>query len=72
MMDETELRQWLARKREDREGWEEPGGHLIPTEPDIDARARVRMRLDMQIYTLMMVLGFPRAVCEAQGRKADW
>jgi len=41
-------------------GWAHPDGYLIPTEPDPDERARIRMRLAVKIDTLMMVLGMSR------------
>lgn len=59
------IKEWLRAQQESRAGWEEPHGHLVPTEPSRMARHLIRMRLDVQIATLMRVLGYPRAQVEA-------
>ena len=38
-------------------GWQEPSGYLVPTEPDIAARAITRIELRIAIDTLTYVLG---------------
>jgi hypothetical protein len=65
------LQSLLYIQDEARVGWIEPDGWLTPTEPDADERRLIRMRLDVQIATLMMVLGYPRDEIEAVNRRAE-
>jgi hypothetical protein len=39
------------------EGWAEPDGIMVPTEPDPAERRKTRLQLKAAIYTLSRVLG---------------
>ncbi len=56
MMSETAIRERIAQHRANLEGWREPDGWLVPTEPDSDERERVRARLRTAIAELERVL----------------
>jgi hypothetical protein len=47
----------LAQHRRNLAGWEEPGGHLVPTEPDPGERVCIRNNLRAAIQELETVLG---------------
>lgn len=57
MMSEAAARALREQHRQNLEGWREPDGHLLPTEPDPDERERTRERLRVAISTLNRVLG---------------
>lgn len=42
----------LGWHRDNLEGWKEPDGYLIPTEPDLDERRRVRAHLMVAVEVL--------------------
>jgi len=70
MLSEREVRQFMEVQRESLEhGWAEPGGYLLPTEPDPEKRQGVRERLAVQVYTLMRVLEVPRVELEAFAKR---
>ncbi len=70
MLDEATVRLMLAHAIDSMDGWQEPGGALVPTEPDPDERARVRHRLAVHIHALMVVLEFPRDELDEAARLA--
>lgn len=57
MMSEAAIRERIAQHRSNLEGWREPDGWLVPTEPDADERARIRAGLRAAIDELERVLG---------------
>lgn len=57
MKHETIIREQLNHHRASLDGWHEPDGLLVPTEPDPEERRLVRERLKAAIYTLEWVLG---------------
>jgi hypothetical protein len=57
MMTEAMVRELRDQHRDNLKGWREPDGWLLPTEPDLDERQRVRARLRAAIETLDRVLG---------------
>lgn len=59
MMTEREVRERLGYHEENLLGWSEPGGFLLPTEPDPEQRAVARAELRGAIYALKIVLGEP-------------
>jgi len=54
---ERDIREKIAHLRSDLDGWREPDGYLVPTEPDADERALVRARLTGAIFGLEYALG---------------
>ena len=56
MQSEQDIRAKIAQHEENLALWREPNGFLIPTEPDPDARDRVRAELRAAILTLRWVL----------------
>jgi len=66
MLSERQVREFMDVQRDSLEhGWAEPGGYLLPSEPDAEERQRVRERLAVQVYTLMRVLEVPRVELDA-------
>lgn len=57
MMTEPAARALRAQHRANLDGWREPDGHLVPSEPDPDARRRSRVELRAAISTLNRILG---------------
>jgi hypothetical protein len=57
MMREATVREWRQNLRDSLDGWSEPGGHLVPSEPDPEGRAQVRAELKIAIDVLTKVLG---------------
>jgi len=64
MQSERAIVLWLKQSRDNLEGWAEanpaakiPAGYLVPTEPDLETRARIRISLRAQVATLEGVLG---------------
>jgi hypothetical protein len=57
MLSEAAIREHLAAARSSLEGWEEPSGLLIPTEPDPDEREKCRTHLRAAIFAYQRVLG---------------
>lgn len=53
----TLLRQLLTDARSNLEGWAEPNGYLVPSEPDLEERARIRISLRGLITGYMIALG---------------
>lgn len=47
----------LAQHRQNLEGWKEPDGAFVPTEPDLEERERVRVELRATIHELETILG---------------
>jgi len=54
---EQAARDKLTELRDNLDGWREPGGYLVPTEPDAEERALVRARLVGAIFGLEFALG---------------
>lgn len=65
MLDRAMIVELLNDAERNLEGWQEPdasgagGGTLVLTEPDIEQRALVRIRLRAHVDTLRRVLGMP-------------
>lgn len=64
MQSERAIVLWLKQSSDSLEGWAEanpatrtPAGYLVPTEPDAEIRARIRISLRAQVVTLEGVLG---------------
>jgi hypothetical protein len=57
MTPERHIREQLEHYETSLDGWREPDGCLIPTEPDPDERQLVRERLKAAIHALRWVLG---------------
>lgn len=57
MITEQQARDKLTELRGNLDGWQEPNGYLVPTEPDPEERALVRARLTGAIYGLEFALG---------------
>jgi hypothetical protein len=57
MLQESTVREHLNAMIENLSGWEEPAGRLIPTEPESDERAVIRIRLRAAIRTMRVCLG---------------
>lgn len=57
MITEQAARDKLTELRDNLDGWREPDGYLVPTEPDEEERARVRARLTGTIFGLEYALG---------------
>lgn len=60
MMSEWLIREMRESMANDLAGWEEPSGHLVPSEPDAAERAVVRIELRTAIAVLDRVLGQPQ------------
>ena len=59
-MNDTAVRELLLQAQGDLEGWREnPPGSLVPTEPDLEQRAFIRISLRARIFTLRQVLDLP-------------
>lgn len=57
MMTEAEAREMRQQLHDNLEGWAEPDGFLVPSEPDPAERRKTRLQLKAAIYTLSRVLG---------------
>jgi hypothetical protein len=57
MKPEDHIREQLKHHEASLDGWREPDGFLLPTEPDPEERQLMRERLKAAIYTLRWVLG---------------
>ena len=57
MMTEQEIIDLRRQYHASLEGWAEPDGFLIPSEPDPAERRKIRVQLKAAIYTLSRVLG---------------
>lgn len=61
------LERWLIEAEANLQGWREnPPGFLVPTEPDVEQRALVRIGLRAQIYTLRKALDMPADAAESE------
>jgi hypothetical protein len=59
MMTEAEVRELRRFTHCNLESWAEPGGILLPTEPDPEERALIRRDLKVALQVLTRVLGEP-------------
>jgi len=57
MLREHTIREHLKNAEDNLTGWTEPGGWLLPTEPDPEERERVRQQLVGAIFAYKLVLG---------------
>lgn len=51
------IRAQIEHHRDSLRGWAEPHGHLVPSEPNPDERALIRIRLRASIVVLQRALG---------------
>lgn len=64
------LERWLIEAEANLQGWREnPPGYLVPTEPDVEQRALVRIGLRAQIYTLRKALDMPADTAEIDNHR---
>ena len=74
MLDRASIVELLNDAERNLEGWQEPdasgagGGTLVLTEPDVEQRALVRIRLRAHVDTLRRVLGMPLDVDASERR----